>query len=142
MGSIHRVRSPTLPLLWYRIRLLWYWIGLCWFWVKLAWYWIRAAFFWWLFLILLWDFTDLLGIPLIQDLKAQIHEAVSAPAKLFVKEDPARIREKALAEAGRIEIEAIQARCRHITRRNGLWNYFCPLCGKKLIPGDHPWWQI
>ena len=73
------------------INSIWHWIGRCWFWVTFVWLWMRAIFFWWLFAVLVWDFTDLLGIPLIQDLKAGIHEAASVPAKLFEKEDPAAI---------------------------------------------------
>ena len=102
-----------------------------------------AIFFCWLFAVLVWDFTDLLGIPLIQDLKAGIHEAASVPTKVFVKEDPAVIQAQ-IEQEERIKIkEWAQAHCRHIHQRNGLWNYFCPLCGKKLIEiGDPPLWQI
>ncbi len=120
-----------------------YWIGLCWYWVSFAWLWMRAIFFWWLFAVLVWDFTDLLGIPLIQGLKAEIHAAASVPAKLFAKEDPAAIQAEIEREERKRIVAWAQAHCRHIHKRNGLWNYFCPLCGKKLIDiGDPPLWQI
>ncbi|PIW65538.1 MAG: hypothetical protein COW12_01345 [Candidatus Omnitrophica bacterium CG12_big_fil_rev_8_21_14_0_65_45_16] len=117
--------------------------GRCWYWVTFVWVLLRAVFFWWLFLVLIWDFTDLLGIPLVQDLKAGIHKVASYPEKIFTKEDPAA-RQARIEQEERKKIKAwAQAHCRHIHKRNGLWNYFCPLCGKKLIEiGDPPLWQI
>ena len=125
------------------VNTIWRFIGRCWFWMTFVWVLLRAVFFWWLFVVLVWDFTDLLGIPLIQGLKAGIHEAASVPTKVFVKEDPAAIQaQMELEERKKIKVWA-QAHCRHIHQRNGLWNYFCPLCGKKLIEiGDPPLWQI
>ena len=119
-----------------------YWIDLCWFWVSLTWLCIRAIFFWWLLAVLAWDFTDLLGIPAIQSLKAEIQEVASVPSKFFVKDDRLKIQTHIEQEERKRIAEWSQAQCQHIYKRNGLWNYFCPLCGKKLIPGDHPWWQI
>jgi len=106
-------------------------LGLCWYWVTFAWVLLRAIFFWWLFLVLVWDFTDLLGIPLIQDLKAGIHEAASIPGRFFTS-----------ARGGKEDPAAIQARCRHLTQRNGRWNHYCPLCGKKLLTAEPPRWRI
>jgi len=127
----------------HRVNSIWHWLGRCWFWVTFAWVLIRAIFFWWLFAVLVWDFTDLLGIPLIQDLKAGIHEAAGVPAKLFAKEDPVATQALIKREERKRIVEWAQAHCRHIHKRNGLWNYFCPLCGKKLIEiGDPPLWQI
>lgn len=118
-------------------------IGIFWFWVNFAWVWIRAIFFWWLFAVLVWDFTDLLGIPLIQGLKAEMQQVASVPAKLFAKKDQAAIQAQIEREERKRIVEWAQAHCRHIHKRNGLWNYFCPLCGKKLIEiGDPPLWQI
>ena len=71
-----------------------YWVDLCWFWVSLTWLCIRAIFFWWLFAILVWDVTDLLGIPIIQDMKKDIQVVASFPGKIFVKENRPRFRIK------------------------------------------------
>ncbi len=127
----------------HRVNSIWHWLGRCWCWVTFAWVLIRAVFFWWLFAVLVWDFTDLLGIPLIQGLKAEIQDVASFPGKLVAKEDPAAIQAQIEQEERRAIREWAQAHCRHIHKRNGLWNYFCPLCGKKLIEiGDPPLWQI
>lgn len=142
IGSVHRA-GAAIRLLGEGLGLLWYGIRLLWFWMRLAWIFTVRAFLWFFLAVLLWDFTDLLGIPLIQGLKAEIHEAASFPAKLFVKEDPAKAEARIDEDQRRVVREWVQAHCRHITRRNGLWNYFCPLCGKKLIEGiDPPMWQI
>jgi len=74
----------------HRVNTIGRFIGRCWYWVTFFWVLVRAIFFWWLFLVLIWDFTDLLGIPLIQDLKAGIQQAASAPAKLFEEGGPGR----------------------------------------------------
>ena len=126
----------------HRVNSFLHWIGRCWFWVTLVWCLIRAIFFWWLLAVLAWDFTDLLGIPLIQSLKAEIQEAASTPGKFFVKDDQLKIQAQIEQGERKQIVEWAQDHCQHIYKRNGLWNYFCPVCGKKLIPGDHPWWQI
>ena len=141
-GGIYGIRS-SLRLLGKGIGLVWRLTRLLWFWISIVWYGAKALFFWWLFLVLIWDFTDLLGIPLVQDLKKDIQAAVSTPLKPFTKQTPAETGERIKEEERRVVREWAQAHCRHITRRNGLWNYFCPLCGKKLIDvGDPPMWQI
>ena len=109
---------------WYWFGLLGYWIRVVWYWMKMAWYWICLlwiysvrAFFAFVLAILLWDFTELLGIPLIQDLKTELRKGLQASVRSFIKEDPAQI----------------QARCRHLTQRNGRWNHF-PACRQAGAP--------
>ncbi len=109
-------------------------------WFKLQrWYfWTRQIIGVVIFVTLGWSFLELVGPGRVlrEALVAEIQSTF--PFNLFVKEDPAKIE----AEARRIAIESIQARCSHIWERNGLKNHFCPLCGKKILPGDYPLWQI
>jgi len=40
------------------------------------------------------------------------------------------------------KLEAFQARCRHLYAHNGLDNYYCPICRKKLTK-DRPYiWRV
>jgi len=119
----HRVKSQTLP--------LWYRIGLWWFWMRRVFWLTIYVSFWWSFLELVGP-GRVIREAFVEELK------VTFPINLFVKEDPRKIEE----EARRKAIESLQAQCPHLHKRPGFWNYYCPLCGKKLIPGDHPRWQI
>lgn len=76
-----------------------------------------------------WSFIDLFR-P--QALRKPIHETYPV---LKNPEDAAKI----ARELRRIDT---QERCVHMTETRGLKNFFCPVCGKKLLPGEPPRWQI
>lgn len=70
-----------------------------------------------IFIIVGWDFLVLIGPGrLIKETVAGEFRS-AFPFNLFVKEDPAKI----------------QAHCYHLYERNSLKNFFCPLCGKRLL---------
>ena len=107
----------------------WYWIGLWWFWTRRT---IGIL----IFTFLGWEFLELIG-PGRVIREAVVEEIQSSfPFNLLVKESPIKTQEEARKRA----VEVVQAHCRHVTHANGSWNYFCPLCGKKLLDRDpHPW---
>jgi len=73
-----------------------------------------------------WCFYDLFASP---GLKKAVHDA-------------ARNNQPVQKTAGEIQIEEEQRHCRHLYEIRGLKNFFCPLCGKKLLEGKPPRWQI
>jgi len=73
-----------------------------------------------------WSFYDLFASPA---LKQAVNDARRGNQPIQKTTEEIRIGEE-------------QQHCRHLYQIRGLWNFFCPLCGKKLLEGDPPWWQI
>ena len=97
------------------MRLVGYWVWVAWSLIRLGWYCLVFLFCWWFILVVIWDFTELLGIPIIQDFKGYLYRGYKSAVHFVVS-----------------------AQCRHISQRNGFRNSFCPLCGKKLIETGQP----
>ncbi len=91
-----------------------------------VWYYAGKLIRVWFLAYLGWSFYDLFGSPA---LKEAVHDAArgNQPIQKTVEE---------------LRIEKEQEHCRHLYQIRGLWNFFCPLCGKKLLEGDPPMWQI
>ena len=80
----------------------------------------------WFLAFIGWSFFDLFGS---HDLKQAVHDTA--------RENPPIVK-----TAEELQIDEGQRRCNHLYQIRGLWNFFCPLCGKKLLEGKPPRWQI
>jgi len=80
----------------------------------------------WFLAYLGWSFYDLFASP---ELKQMVREAANDNKPI----------EKTVEE---VRKEDGQRNCRHLYQIRGLWNFFCPFCGKKLLEGEPPRWQI
>lgn len=89
-------------------------------------YFSRKLFRVWFLAYLGWSVYDLFGSP---ELKQAVEDAKrgNKPVEKTVEE---------------LQIEEEQNHCRHLYQIRGLWNFFCPFCGKKLLEGEPPRWQI
>ena len=62
-----------------------------------------------------------------------------APEKaLWEKKDP----HDPVVIAEEKRLKELQEHCSHIYSHNGLFNYYCPICRKKLTTAKPPIWQV